>query len=141
MKVAAAEVGNTIGDTIPPVNPATVAGSPSQLPQCKLSSFSGLVLRTLFYFHNAHSAFILTIDRITGYVKSKCLLFFAVVLYFSLCLLAVQGVLIMMLLAQSLLPLGMWFLMTCISSMGGIFCVTSALPEPEPERQTKADLS
>lgn len=39
-------------------------------------------------------------------------------LYLSLLVLAVQGVVIMVLLAQSLLPLGMWFLMVSVPTRG-----------------------
>jgi len=132
-KHSVSDNGKTIGE----LNSST---SQLQNEQCKLSALSGWVLRGLLYFHKARSASTHTLDKVSGFLQEKSKFLLSVILYISLSLLTVQGVLIMVLLAQSLLPLGMWFLMTCISSMGGIFCFTTATTDLDPPTR-KAKLS
>jgi len=96
--------------------------SPSQF--CGLSSVSGWMLRALSYFHSAHLTFISFITYVNGSIQQKIIHILPLCLYLSLLVLTIQGAVILILLSQSLLPLGMWFLMTCISTMGAIFCST-----------------
>jgi sorbitol-specific phosphotransferase system component IIBC len=49
-------------------------------------------------------------------------------LYMSVLVLAIQSAAVVALLAQSHLPLGLWFLLGCIGTLVGIFCYTAVLP-------------
>ncbi|OXA58492.1 uncharacterized protein LOC110847498 [Folsomia candida] len=123
-----------LGDVIKPIN-VLPPPPPSRIPVvtshqfCGLSSLSGWLLRALSYFQNAHLAIVSFTNNMDETIQKKVAHILPLFLYLSLLVLAVQGVVIMVLLAQSLLPLGMWFLMTCISCMGGIFCSTSVITE------------
>lgn len=63
------------------------------------------------------------------------------VFYLSLLVLVAQLAAVIMLFAQSFMPLGMWFLLACIAILAVMFCYTALFGNPHQKKSQQQQLS
>lgn len=68
-------------------------------------------------------------------IQRKAKLLMPLVFYLSLLVLVAQVCAVVTLFAQSLMPLGMWFLLVCIAILAGMFCYTAVLSNPKNQKR------
>lgn len=91
------------------------------------------MLLKVFFLNNP--TFFSPFFQMNATIQRKAKLLMPLVFYLSLLVLVAQVCAVVTLFAQSLMPLGMWFLLVCIAILAGMFCYTAVLSNPKNQKR------